>query len=69
LIWLVVAAVLNSVISVYYYLRIVVAMFFRDAVEDSRGYPSLAIGVVLVVLVVLVLGLGIAPGPVMALVQ
>jgi len=28
--WLVVAAVLNSLVSVYYYLRIVVAMYFRD---------------------------------------
>ena len=69
LMWLVVAAVLNSVVSVYYYLRIVVAMYFRDRPETPEGYPSLATGIVLVLLAVLVLGLGIVPAPVMALVQ
>jgi NADH-quinone oxidoreductase subunit N len=69
LIWLVVAAVLNSVVSVYYYLRIVVAMYFRERGESLAGYPSLATGIVLVVLAVLVLGLGIVPAPMMALVQ
>jgi NADH-quinone oxidoreductase subunit N len=68
LIWLVVAAVLNSVISVYYYLRIVVAMYFRERPEEFVSYPSLATGVVVVLLVVLVLGLGIAPSPVMDIV-
>ena len=69
LIWLVVAAVLNSVVSVYYYLRIVVAMYFRERADSHAGYPSLATGVVLVLLAVLVLGLGIVPAPMMALVQ
>jgi NADH-quinone oxidoreductase subunit N len=69
LMWLVVAAVLNSVVSVYYYLRIVVAMYFREQAEELGGYPSVATAVVLVVLVVLVVGLGIAPAPVLALVQ
>ena len=69
LIWLVVAAVLNSVVSVYYYLRIVVAMYFRERADCLEGYPSLATGIVLVVLAVLVLGLGIVPAPMMALVQ
>ncbi len=68
LMWLVVAAVLNSVVSVYYYLRIVVAMYFREQAEDLGSYPSVALAVVLVVLVVLVVGLGIAPTPVLALV-
>ena len=69
LIWLVVAAVLNSVVSVYYYLRIVVAMYFRERTDSREGYPSLATGVVLVLLAVLVLGLGIVPAPMIALVQ
>ena len=69
LIWLVVAAVLNSVVSVYYYLRIVVAMYFRERAGSLEGYPSLATGIVLVVLAVLVLGLGIVPAPMMTLVQ
>jgi NADH-quinone oxidoreductase subunit N len=69
LIWLVVAAVLNSVVSVYYYLRIVVAMYFRERPEEFKSYPSLATGVVLAFLVVLVIGLGLVPAPVMAVVQ
>ena len=69
LMWLVVAAVLNSVVSVYYYLRIVVAMYFSDRAETTEGYPSLATGVVLVLLAVLVLGLGVVPAPVMTLVE
>jgi NADH-quinone oxidoreductase subunit N len=69
LVWLVVAAMLNSVVSVYYYLRIVVAMYFREGADTVDGYRSLATGVVLVLLAVVVLGLGIVPAPVMALVQ
>jgi NADH-quinone oxidoreductase subunit N len=69
LVWLVVAAVLNSVISVYYYLRIVVAMYFRDRAEPARGYPSLATGVVLVLLAAVVLMMGVFPSPLLALVQ
>jgi NADH-quinone oxidoreductase subunit N len=67
LMWLVVAAVLNSVVSVYYYLRIVVAMYFREPAEEFKGYPSLATAVVLAFLAVAVVGLGVAPSPVMAL--
>jgi NADH-quinone oxidoreductase subunit N len=69
LIWLVVTAVLMSVVSVYYYLRIVVAMYFRDRAEPAAGYPSLVTGIVLVLLAAVVLLLGVLPAPVMALVQ
>jgi NADH-quinone oxidoreductase subunit N len=65
--WLLVAAVLDSVISVYYYLRIVAAMYFRQPAGDLKSYPSLATGAVLVVLAVAVLGLGIAPMPALTL--
>ena len=33
--WLVVVGVLNSAISIYYYLRIVIAMYFRDAAAPA----------------------------------
>jgi len=69
LVWLVVAAVLNSLISVYYYLRIVVAMHFRERPEPARGYASPATAVVLVLLAVVVLLLGVLPSPLLALVQ
>ena len=69
LIWLVVAAVVNSVISAYYYLRIVVAMYFRERAAEFSSYPSLATGMVLVLLVVLVLGFGVMPAPWLAVVR
>lgn len=69
LIWLVVAAVLNSVVSVYYYLRIVVAMYFRERPEVAAGFASPATGLAVVVLAVLVLLLGIVPSPFLAFVQ
>jgi NADH-quinone oxidoreductase subunit N len=68
LVWLVVAAVLMSVVSVYYYLRIVVAMYFRERPEAASGYASPATAVVLVLLAAVVLLLGVLPGPLLALV-
>ena len=37
---LVIAGVLNSVVSMYYYLRVVVAMYFRDPVRAARALRS-----------------------------
>ncbi|MBN2575548.1 MAG: hypothetical protein JXP73_13370 [Deltaproteobacteria bacterium] len=67
--WLVVAAVLMSVVSVYYYLRVVVAMCFRERTEPASGRASPATAAVLVVLAGVVPPLGVLPGPVPALVQ
>jgi NADH-quinone oxidoreductase subunit N len=67
LVWLVVAGVINSVISVYYYLRIVVAMYFRDPVRPFHPYASAGTGLALAVTVLLVLALGVVPGPVIDL--
>jgi NADH-quinone oxidoreductase subunit N len=67
LVWLVVAAVLNSLVSVTYYLRIVVAMYFRDPVRPWQPFPSAGMAVVLVAMVMLVLALGLVPGPVIEL--
>lgn len=63
---LAVIGVLMSVVSAYYYLRVVVAMYMREPVgEDSWApvgvLPAAALGAVAVV----VLGLGIYPGPVL----
>jgi NADH-quinone oxidoreductase subunit N len=65
--WLVVAAVLNSLVSVYYYLRIVVAMYFRDPVRPWQPFPSVGMAIVLFVTVVVVLALGVVPRPVVEL--
>ena len=63
LVWLVVVAVSNSVISAYYYLRPVVAMYFR---EPTRPMQPLATGPITFVLVassLLVLEMGLLPSP------
>ncbi len=67
LVWLVVAAVINSVISVYYYLRLVVVMYFRDPARPWNLYPSAGTGLALAATVLLVLALGVVPGPVVEL--
>jgi len=63
--WLVVIGVINSAISVYYYLRLVVVMFFRERTTEWRAPRVPASLVVVLVLTVLgVLYLGVFPGPV-----
>lgn len=62
LLWLVIIGVLNSVVSIYYYLRIVMAMYFRDALGEFKPVRSVAVAVVLVVSAVLVLQMGLMPG-------
>ena len=60
-IWLVVIAILNSLISVYYYLRPVVAMYMQEPADETPlPVPRVAIPVFLL-LVLIVLGFGIFP--------
>jgi NADH-quinone oxidoreductase subunit N len=60
--WLVVVGVLNSVISIYYYLRIVMAMYFREPVGEVRTLRSSALVFVVVACALLVLQMGVMPG-------
>jgi NADH-quinone oxidoreductase subunit N len=56
--WLVVVGVLNSIVSVYYYLRIAVAMYFREstrALAPTDG-ASMRIGILLTAIAVVLLG-------------
>ena len=65
-VWLVVIGVVNSAISVYYYLGLVVVMFFRERVSEwsaPRVPASLMVALVLTVLGVIYLG--IFPGRVL----
>jgi NADH-quinone oxidoreductase subunit N len=58
--WLVIIGVLNTAISVYYYLRLVVVMFFRERTTEWRSPripASVAVALVLTVGGVLYLGL------------
>src|SRR5437588_3288638 len=59
-VWLVVIAVLNTVVSAYYYLRLIIVMFFRErteAWEPPRIPASVALALVLTIFGVFYLGL------------
>lgn len=61
---LVIVGVLTSAVSVYYYLRIIVAMYFKEPVRAHSAFPATSLRLALVVAVLGVLGLGILPGAV-----
>ena len=62
LIWLVVVGVVNSMISIFYYLRVIMAMYFRDPVGDLEECRSFGQTTVVFFSVVVVLLMGILPG-------
>jgi NADH-quinone oxidoreductase subunit N len=63
-----VVGVLMSVVSAYYYLRVVVAMYMREPTRDvTWSTPGPAASLALAVSVALVLALGIYPAPVLEL--
>ncbi len=64
LLWLVVIGVVNSAISIYYYLRIVTAMYFRDPRGKDTFAPSRsgALAFVMVVCPLVILEMGVLPG-------
>jgi NADH-quinone oxidoreductase subunit N len=62
--WLVVIGVLNSMVSIYYYLRIIVAMYFRDALRPLVPIESASMQAGLVITAVAVVLLGLFPGSV-----
>ena len=61
--WLVVLGVLTSVVSVFYYLRVVVAMYFRDPLRPLNPTDAASTRAALVITAFAVLILGIFPGP------
>ncbi len=69
LLWLVIIAVLNSVISAYYYLRIVKVMWLGEPVSEEKVPSSVALRVALVLSCLGVLLLGLIPGFVMKLAE
>jgi NADH-quinone oxidoreductase subunit N len=62
LLWLVIVGVVNSAISIYYYLRIVTAMYFREASQPFTPMKSAGLTFVIALTSLLVLELGIMPG-------
>jgi len=69
LLWLVIIAVINSVISAYYYLRVVKIMWLGEASSNEKVPSSVALKVALSLSCLGVLLLGIIPGQMMRLTQ
>ncbi|MFC1872212.1 NADH-quinone oxidoreductase subunit N [Chloroflexota bacterium] len=65
LLWLVIIAVLNSVISAYYYLRVVKVMWFGKAPSPEAAPSSPSLRLALALACVGVLLLGVLPGTIM----
>ena len=67
-IWLAVLGVLNSAVSLYYYLRVMVQMYFKDPTEDFSWVSiNMPTAISIVISVAGVLYLGIVPGTLMQL--
>jgi len=64
LIWLAVWGVLNSVISVYYYLRPIVVMYMKEGDPIEASTPMNATRVAIIVSAVMVVFLGLVSGPI-----
>ena len=68
--WLVILGVLNSAISVYYYLRVTVLMYFREPEREITGLEFSPASVLALILAVIgTLYLGIFPANVLSLAQ
>jgi NADH-quinone oxidoreductase subunit N len=62
-VWLAVIGVLNSAVSLYYYIRVVVYMWLRNEPAGSEPLLSPALATAVVVTLVATLALGLYPGP------
>jgi NADH-quinone oxidoreductase subunit N len=67
LIWLALVGVVTSLVSAYYYLRVVVVMFMRPGEPETRSEAWLNTTVAVTAMATLVLGL--LPGPALALAE
>ena len=70
--WLLVSAlVINSVIGLYYYIRIIALMFEKEAVNDSRLHPTVYVGGIITIyfLSVLLIWFGIFPQEIISMIR
>ncbi len=65
--WLAVVGMVNSVISAYYYLRVVKVMYLREPSDDSRISADSAVGVVITATTAATFVFGIYPTPLIEL--
>jgi NADH-quinone oxidoreductase subunit N len=61
--WLALAGVINSVISAYYYLRVIKVMYLSEAPSEERLVSGLPMRLALIATTAGVLLFGVYPGP------
>lgn len=61
--WLVIIGVVNSVVSAYYYLRVIKVMFLQNPIQSARIGASWPVNVALGVAALCMIWLGVAPDP------
>lgn len=69
LLWLAIWGVLNSVISVYYYLRPIVVMYMKDGSAELSEESRIPTMITITIAAVLVVAFGIVSGPIYTLVE
>jgi NADH-quinone oxidoreductase subunit N len=63
LVWLALVGVLNSVISAYYYLRVVLNMYTQEPASEETFQPSPYLGLAMVAAVIGLVAIGVYPEP------
>jgi NADH-quinone oxidoreductase subunit N len=64
--WLAIVGVVMSVVSAFYYLRLVVTMYFRDGEQEAQGRPAFGGVLAIAVAAFALLGLGVLPSAVVS---
>lgn len=61
-VWLAIVGVLNSALSLYYYLRVLVVMYMQKSTQPLSAHDDLGVKVVLIASLFAILWMGIGPG-------
>jgi NADH-quinone oxidoreductase subunit N len=69
LLWLVGLGLLNSVVSAFYYVRVLKAMFLRDAEHGNLAPPSSSIAAPILLATAVVIGFGVYPDPLVGMMK
>ena len=69
--WVVIAGVLSSAIAAFFYFRVIVLMFFKDAQEDGTSIvlPSAFTRITIITSTVVTIALGVLPSPLLKFIQ
>jgi NADH-quinone oxidoreductase subunit N len=60
--WLIILAILTSAVGVYYYFKVIIAMYFKPAAEGEVVTVELSQKMVIILTTIITLALGVVPG-------